>query len=65
MGRGSAHQTLGHVPTVASPLNLSATPVVYDRAAPVLGADTADVLGRILGLDAATLAGLKAKAVIG
>ncbi|MEN2991516.1 CaiB/BaiF CoA-transferase family protein [Tistrella sp. BH-R2-4] len=63
--RDMPHQTLGHVPTVASPLNLSATPVVYDRAAPVLGADTADVLGRILGLDAATLAGLKAKAVIG
>jgi crotonobetainyl-CoA:carnitine CoA-transferase CaiB-like acyl-CoA transferase len=40
------HPVLGSVPTVASPLRLSKTPVRYERAAPALGADTAAVLER-------------------
>ena len=40
------HPVLGNVPTVASPLRLSKTPVRYVRAAPSLGADTAAVLTR-------------------
>lgn len=41
------HPLLGTVPTVASPLRLSKTPVRYARAAPALGADTADVLSQL------------------
>ena len=33
--------------TVASPIRLSETPVRYDRAPPVLGADTAEVLAAL------------------
>ena len=40
------HPVLGSVPTVASPLRLSKTPVRYERAAPMLGADTAAVIAR-------------------
>ncbi len=38
------HPTVGSTPSVASPLRLSKTPVVYRRAAPGLGADTQRVL---------------------
>ena len=42
------HPTLGSVPSVASPLRLSKTPVRYRHASPALGADTADVLNRLV-----------------
>jgi crotonobetainyl-CoA:carnitine CoA-transferase CaiB-like acyl-CoA transferase len=38
------HPQAGTVPSVASPLRLSKTPVQYRRAPPPLGADTAEVL---------------------
>jgi crotonobetainyl-CoA:carnitine CoA-transferase CaiB-like acyl-CoA transferase len=65
LARQIAHPALGSVPTVANPLNLSATPVDYARAAPRLGADTDETLGRLLGLDDATLADLRKRGVIG
>ncbi|KYO51395.1 CaiB/BaiF CoA-transferase family protein (plasmid) [Tistrella mobilis] len=65
LARQIAHPALGSVPTVANPLNLSATPVDYARAAPRLGADTDETLGRLLGLDADALADLRKKGVIG
>jgi crotonobetainyl-CoA:carnitine CoA-transferase CaiB-like acyl-CoA transferase len=40
------HPILGSVPTVASPLRLSKTPVRYAHAAPALGADTVAILAR-------------------
>ncbi len=52
-------------PSVANPIRLSATPVAYERAAPKLGADTAKVLGDLLGLGEDDIAGLKGKSVIG
>jgi len=52
------HPLSGSVRLVASPMKLSATPVRYDRAPPLLGADTERVLGE-LGLDAAAIAGLR------
>jgi len=48
---------------VASPLKLSATPVQYRRAPPLLGQHTDEVLAE-LGLDAAAIAALRAQAVI-
>lgn len=65
LARQIAHPALGSVPTVANPLNLSATPVDYARAAPRLGADTDETLGRLLGLDADALADLRKRGVIG
>ncbi|WP_372095019.1 CaiB/BaiF CoA transferase family protein [Tistrella mobilis] len=65
LARQIVHPALGSVPTVANPLNLSATPVDYARAAPRLGADTDETLGRLLGLDADALADLRKKGVIG
>jgi crotonobetainyl-CoA:carnitine CoA-transferase CaiB-like acyl-CoA transferase len=44
------HPVAGKVPGVGSPLKFSNTPVAYDKAPPVLAADTKDVLQRVLSL---------------
>ena len=44
------HPTGGSSPTTASPMNFSATPVQYRRAAPTLGQHTDEVLSEILGI---------------
>jgi formyl-CoA transferase len=59
------HPLGGTVPMVGSPLKLSATPVEYHRAPPLLGADTCAVLGEHLGLDEAAIEALAAQGVIG
>ena len=51
------HRTLGPVRQLGSPMRLSATPVRIERAGPVLGGDSADVL-RELGVDDGELARL-------
>jgi crotonobetainyl-CoA:carnitine CoA-transferase CaiB-like acyl-CoA transferase len=53
------------VPQVSNPLRLSATPVDYRSAPPALGAHTAAVLMRELGLTAAELGALADRGVIG
>lgn len=45
-----SHPTLGPVPQVANPIRLSASPVTYGLAPPLLGEHTSDVLQNILGL---------------
>ncbi|MEE1922406.1 CaiB/BaiF CoA-transferase family protein [Pseudomonas sp. 148P] len=45
-----AHPLAGSVPQVASPIRLSATPVEYRNAPPLLGEHTEQVLGGVLGL---------------
>ena len=52
------HPLAGKVRVVASPLKLSATPVRYDRAPPLLGADTEPVLAEF-GLDADAITALR------
>ena len=47
-----------HIPTVASPMRLSATPVTYRAAPPTLGQHTDEVLHE-LGLNDAAIATLK------
>lgn len=47
MRRDLDHPLAGSVPTVANPLHLSATPVTYRTAPPVLGADEAHILARL------------------
>lgn len=44
------HSSAGSLPTVASPLRLSDTPVQYRRAAPLLGEHTQEVLERYLNM---------------
>ncbi|MDH0897032.1 MULTISPECIES: CaiB/BaiF CoA-transferase family protein [unclassified Pseudomonas] len=51
-------------PQVASPLRLSATPVDYRLAPPLLGEHTEALLQRLLGLDAEQIADLRRDAVI-
>ncbi len=51
-------------PGVANPIRLSASPVEYARAAPALGADTAEVLERILGLCADEIERLRGAGVV-
>jgi len=53
-----AHPLAGAIRVVASPLKLSATPVRYDRAPPLLGADTEPVLAEF-GLDADAITALR------
>jgi crotonobetainyl-CoA:carnitine CoA-transferase CaiB-like acyl-CoA transferase len=54
MARGLATKA-GDRPAIASPLRLSDSPVDAGTAPPLLGADTLNVLGNVLGLDETTL----------
>jgi crotonobetainyl-CoA:carnitine CoA-transferase CaiB-like acyl-CoA transferase len=63
--REIAHPVAGVAPTVASPLRLSATPVEYNQAPPMLGEHTNAVLRDVLGLDAARIDALRKAGVIG
>ena len=54
----------GTVATIASPLRLSRSPVLYDKAPPMLGQHTAEVLGDVLGMDAARIEALKAAGIV-
>jgi crotonobetainyl-CoA:carnitine CoA-transferase CaiB-like acyl-CoA transferase len=44
------HPILGAVPSVANPINYSDTKISYDRAAPMLGEHTDEVLRELLGV---------------
>ena len=59
------HPLSGTVPQVAAPLKFSVNPLEYARAPPLLGEHTATVLGERLHIDAATLAALARRGVIG
>ncbi|MFZ6746587.1 CaiB/BaiF CoA transferase family protein [Undibacterium sp. JH2W] len=58
------HPTAGQVKLVASPMKLSATPVTYPSAPPLLGQHTQSVLTTVLGYDEQQLQALKAKNII-
>ena len=58
------HPVAGKLPTVASPMRFSATPVEYRRAPPLLGEHTREVLVEQLGLTQEELARLERAAVI-
>jgi crotonobetainyl-CoA:carnitine CoA-transferase CaiB-like acyl-CoA transferase len=45
------HEKLGVIPNVALPVTFSETPVRAPRGAPLLGAETSEVLQRLLGFD--------------
>ncbi|NUB14365.1 CoA transferase [Azospirillum brasilense] len=58
------HPTAGTVPTVASPIRYSATPIEHTVAPPTLGQHTDAVLEQALGLCAADIAALREKGVV-
>ncbi|MFZ6875604.1 CaiB/BaiF CoA transferase family protein [Undibacterium sp. Di27W] len=58
------HPTAGQVKLVASPMKLSATPVTYPSAPPLLGQHTQAVLATVLGYDEQQLQALTAKKII-
>lgn len=58
------HPLAGTVPTVASPLRLSVSPVEYRHAPPLLGEHTREVLQQLLNMDALTYDQLHAAGVV-
>src|SRR5271165_710664 len=58
------HPEAGAVPSVASPLRLSETPVEYRCAPPMLGQDTAEVLREVLGLSPDEVADLTERGIV-
>lgn len=50
------------VPGIANPIIMSKTPIEYDRAAPLLGSDTEQILRELLGVT--DIEGLRAKNII-
>ncbi|KAA1055322.1 CaiB/BaiF CoA transferase family protein [Azospirillum argentinense] len=58
------HPTAGTVPTVASPIRYSVTPIEHTVAPPTLGQHTDAVLEEALGLCAADIAALREKGVV-
>ncbi len=59
-----AHPLAGRAEVVASPIKLSATPVVPPAPAPALGQHTGEVLAGLLGLDQRELAVLRQQGII-
>ncbi|MFI4891041.1 MAG: CaiB/BaiF CoA transferase family protein [Steroidobacterales bacterium] len=58
------HAAAGTVPAVASPIRLSATPVRYGSAAPLLGEHSDAILSQRLGLSGERIAELRARKII-
>ena len=58
------HAAAGAVTMVANPIKFSRTPIAHDRAPPLLGEHTEEVLAGILGIDAAGVRGLRERGVI-
>jgi crotonobetainyl-CoA:carnitine CoA-transferase CaiB-like acyl-CoA transferase len=49
------HPVAGPIPLIANPVRLSRTPITYDRPPPLFGAHTREILGGLLGMDAAEI----------
>jgi len=58
------HPIAGKVPSVANPINLSKSPVIYDKSSPVLGQHTEQVLRELLALDSEQIGQLKTDGII-
>jgi crotonobetainyl-CoA:carnitine CoA-transferase CaiB-like acyl-CoA transferase len=58
------HPVAGRLPTVASPMRFSGTPLEHRLAPPLLGQHTEEILRERLGKSAAQIAALRAEGVI-
>jgi crotonobetainyl-CoA:carnitine CoA-transferase CaiB-like acyl-CoA transferase len=58
------HTLAGLVPLVANPIRLSETPPAYERAPPLLGEHTDEVLRELLHMSAAEIARLRAAGIV-
>jgi crotonobetainyl-CoA:carnitine CoA-transferase CaiB-like acyl-CoA transferase len=58
------HAAAGKVPLIASPMKFSGTPLEFRTPPPVLGQHTDEVLGKLLNLDAAAIAKLRADGTV-
>jgi crotonobetainyl-CoA:carnitine CoA-transferase CaiB-like acyl-CoA transferase len=58
------HPLSGTVPSVASPMKFSETPVTYDRPPPLLGQHTEEILRGLLGLDEMEIERLRGAKII-
>jgi formyl-CoA transferase len=59
-----AHPAAGKVKLVRSPMKMSATPATSDKAPPLLGQHTDEVLHEVLGKSSDEIAALRAKGVV-
>jgi crotonobetainyl-CoA:carnitine CoA-transferase CaiB-like acyl-CoA transferase len=59
-----AHPAAGKVKLVRSPMKLSRTPATSDKAPPLLGQHTDEVLREVLGKDGDEIAALRAKGIV-
>jgi formyl-CoA transferase len=59
-----AHPAAGKVKLVRSPMRMSATPATSDKAPPLLGQHTDEVLHEVLGKSSDEIAALRAKGVV-
>jgi formyl-CoA transferase len=58
------HPVAGEVTMVANPIKFSATPITHDRAPPLLGEHTAEVLQGVLGMDLEAVERLRRDGVV-
>ncbi len=58
------HPSAGEVTMVANPMRFSATPIAHDRAPPLLGEHTGEVLGAVLGMGAVEIEALRKEGVL-
>ena len=61
---GLTREDGSQVPGVANPIVLSETPPSYEKCSPLLGMNTADVLSRILNIEAANVEKLRSDGII-